>query len=244
VLVKENLGAQILQQLREELMAGFYEPGQKLKLRDIAARFGVSVTPVREALGRLVSEQALVQLDHRSVCVPVMDLARYDEVRDLRLELEGLAAARAAECGAPGTAAALREIHARLVAARAQGCAAAIMRENERFHRTVCEAAGMPMLRQLVETLWLQCGPLMHGMTRWPVARPAQHPHLDLIAAVQARDGARAREAMRRDILMSTDALRQYLAARMGGAEEGPGAGWAPRLAAAVATVSPASGGA
>ena len=74
-------------------MAGRYEPGQKLKLRDLAERLGTSVTPVREALARLVSDQVLVQIDHRSVCVAVLDLDGFDEVRALRLELEGKGAA-------------------------------------------------------------------------------------------------------------------------------------------------------
>src|ERR1039458_8941478 len=89
VLVKEGLAAQIYQHLRGDLMAGRYEPGQKLKLRDLADALGTSVTPVREALARLVSDQVVVQVDHRSVCVAVMDLAQFVEVRELRLDLEG-----------------------------------------------------------------------------------------------------------------------------------------------------------
>jgi hypothetical protein len=51
----------------------------------------------------------------------------------------------------------------------------------------------------------------MHGMTRWPVAKPKLHPHLVVIKALQARDGAMARAAIQQDIEMSTEALRRYL---------------------------------
>ena len=211
MLVTANLSVQIYQQLRHDLMIGRYEPGQKLKLRDLAATLGVSVTPVREALARLVSEQALTQLDRRSVCVTVMDLARFDEVRELRIDLEGRAAEHAAECASAADIANLEAVHDRLLDARARDCHADILLENEQFHLTLCQMARMPMLLRLVELLWLQCGPLMHGMTRWTVKQPQQHPHVTVVKALRAGDGKLASEAIREDIMMSTDALRRYL---------------------------------
>ena len=223
MLVKNNLGAQIYQQLRQELMAGRYEPGQKLKLRELADRLGVSVTPVREALARLVVDQALEQVDHRSVRVAIMDLARFHEVRELRLDLEGLGAENAALRASAADIRELRAIHVRLTTARAQNSYRGILQENESFHLTLCRVAGMPVLLRLVEALWLQCGPLMHGTTSWPTPRPRQHPHVGVIKALQAGDGAMARAAIQQDITMSTDALLGYLTSH----KEQPG--WARR---------------
>jgi DNA-binding GntR family transcriptional regulator len=211
MLVKEGLAAQVYQQLRQDLMAGRYEPGQKLKLRDLADALGTSVTPVREALARLVSDQVVVQVDHRSVCVAVMDLDQFIEVRELRLDLEGKGAEYAAARATAVDIAALRQIHARLLAARARASYTEILLANQQFHLELCRCARMPVLLRLVEALWVQCGPLMHGMTRWPVARPRPHPHLAVIDALRARDGARARDALRQDIMMSTEALHRYL---------------------------------
>jgi DNA-binding GntR family transcriptional regulator len=234
VLVTQNLGAQIYQKLRHDLMAGRYEPGQKLKLRDLAEQLGVSVTPVREALARLVSDQALMQVDRRSVSVAVMDLERYAEVRELRLDLEGRAAEHAAASATPADIAELQAIHARLVAARARDSHADILLENEQFHLTLCRIAGMPVLLRLVELLWLQCGPLMHGMTRWPVAKPKQHPHVTLIKALKARDGAMARTAIQQDIMMATQALQSYLTSHAERPE------WARRSMRPIAKDAPA----
>ena len=96
MVVTESLGAQVYQQLRRDLMAGRYEPGEKLKLRDLAEQLGISVTPVREALARLASDHAIVQLDHRSVRVAAMDIGRFNEIRELRMDLEAKAACHAA----------------------------------------------------------------------------------------------------------------------------------------------------
>jgi DNA-binding GntR family transcriptional regulator len=211
LLVKEGLGAQVYQHLRHDLMAGRYEPGQKLKLRDIAVGLGTSVTPVREALARLVSDHVLVQVDYRSVCVAVMDLDRFDEVRDLRLVLEGKGAEHAARCATPADIAELQTIHAQVVDARGRDCYPDILAANQAFHLSLCRTARMPMLLRLVETLWVQCGPLMHGMTRWPVVKPRKHPHVAIIEALEAGDSGAARAALQQDIMMSTDALRRYL---------------------------------
>jgi DNA-binding GntR family transcriptional regulator len=169
------------------------------------------VTPVREALARLVSDQVVVQVDHRSVCVAVMDLDQFIEVRELRLDLEGKGAEYAAARATAADIAALRRIPARLLVARARGSYTEILLANQQFHLELCRCARMPVLLRLVEALWVQCGPLMHGMTRWPVARPRPHPHLAVIDALRARDGARARDALRQDIMMSTEALHRYL---------------------------------
>lgn len=211
MLVTKNLSMQIYDKLRHELIIGRYEPGQKLKLRDLAKELNVSVTPVRSALAHLVSEQALMQIDRRSVCVAMMDLARFDEVRELRLDLEGRAAALAARYVSPAAVARLAAIHERLRDARARDCHADILLENGQFHLTLCQLARMPVLLRLVELLWLQCGPLMHGMTRWPTSEPRQHPHVTVIKTLRAGDGAAARQAIRQDITMSMDALRRYL---------------------------------
>lgn len=211
MLVKEGLAAQAYQRLSHDLMAGRYEPGQKLKLRDIAAGLGISVTPVREALARLAADQAVVQVDHKSVCVAVMDLDRFAEVRELRLDLEGKAAERAASCATPDDIEELRTIHAALVQARVRDSYPDILLANQQFHLNLCKSARMPVLLRLVETLWLQCGPLMHGMTRWPVAMPQPHPHLAVIKALKTHDGRIAREAIQQDIMVATEALRRYL---------------------------------
>ncbi len=207
MLVKQSLGFQAYRHLKDDLMAGRYEPGQKLKLRELADRLGVSVTPVREALARLVADQALRQVDHRSVRVPVMDDDRFHEVHALRLELEGRSAERAAASATKADIDALEATHARVVEGRRRNSHAEILLANQQFHLHLCESARMPVLLRLVEVLWLQCGPLMNGMTRWPVIKPKQHPHLAIVAALRAHDGPAAREALQQDIVMASTAL-------------------------------------
>ena len=82
--------------IRELLMTGELGPGEQLRQRDLAQRFGVSQTPVREAMRRLESEGLLSCDTHRGFTVVVADLGRVEENFRIRAALESLGASLAA----------------------------------------------------------------------------------------------------------------------------------------------------
>ncbi|MFZ6762277.1 GntR family transcriptional regulator [Roseomonas sp. KE0001] len=212
VIQAENVGAKVYQRLRLDLMRSRFRPGEKLKLRDLAAGLGVSPTPVREALARLVSENGLQQLDHRSVRVPVLTEARCREILELRAELEGRAAARAAEHSGPAGAEMLLAIHERMMAAVRERRLDDLLAENERFHMTLCGLARQPVLLRIIEGLWLQCGPLQAGLTQIRMKHPRdQHPHLEVIRGLREGDPSLARLAVQRDVSLYGDELLRRL---------------------------------
>lgn len=197
----ETLSEKVYASLRGALVGGRLAPGQRLVHRHLAQELGVSPTPVREALLRLVSENAL-DLDARGIAwVPRLHPDRYAEIMELREELEGRAAARAASLATAPDIAALRTIHTRLMRGRGASDGAVVTAENERFHFGVIALARMPVLQRLVGTLWTQIGPTIHLLTTVPrQLSPLGHPHEDLLAALAARDPAGARAAVERDL--------------------------------------------
>ncbi|MBR0657692.1 GntR family transcriptional regulator [Neoroseomonas oryzicola] len=197
----ETLAEKVYARLRSALVGGRLVPGQKLVHRQLAQDLGVSPTPVREALLRLVSEGAL-DLDARGIAwVPRLPRDRYAEIMELREELEGRAAARAATLATPADIAALRAIHARLMKGRRAEDGAIVLAENERFHFGVIAIARMPVLQRVVENLWTQVGPTISLLSSVPrKISPAGHPHDDLLKALEARDPAAARAAVERDL--------------------------------------------
>ncbi|MBR0681091.1 GntR family transcriptional regulator [Roseomonas eburnea] len=210
----ERVAVRVHQWLRQELMRSRFRPGEKLKLRSLAAELGVSLTPVREALARLVSENALEQVDHRSARVPILSDERLREVCELRMELEGKAAERAAERATPADADRLAAIHARMTEARIAGRAPEMLVENERFHMELCALSGMPVLLHIIEGLWLRCGPLNFSLLSMRfLHRPEEHPHHEIIRGLRAGDGALARLAVQRDIAVYSDAILRRLPA-------------------------------
>jgi len=233
-LNRESLTAQVHQHLRRALASGAFRPGEKLKLRELSERLGVSLTPVREALVRLVTDGVLVQVDHRSVRVPVLDSAAYLELCEVRAMLEGLAAERAAQRATERDIETVAAAHARIVAARRRGDHAGVVLENQEFHMAACRIARMPTVERLVENLWLQTGPVVIWLGRRPLPyQPKRHPHVVLIESLRARDGVAARQAMEQDIMLNAQALAPLLDELRAAEEPAP-----PRKPAAAAAVA------
>jgi len=214
-----TLGLHVHAELRDRLISGALVPGEKLSLRTVAAQVGVSIQPVREAVARLVADQAFEVLPNRAVRVPVLDVQRFVELTTIRLALEGFAAERAATLRSE---AALAEMRAHEAAfARQQHSArpdlAAAIRANRALHFAVYRAAGLPTLVSLIEGLWLRIGPLINLDLRGgsgPV-RMAQSVrcHARMVGGVAARDGTRARAGLEADI----EGAAKHIEARLRG---------------------------
>lgn len=200
-LTDTSLRGRVYDALREGLTAGRFLPGQKLTFRAIAAELGVSLTPVREALRRLVAEGGFEMQPNRSVRVPLMTRAKILELRDIRIAVESLAAAKAAERATPRQVAELRRIARELSAARARGDTVTDRQKIRAFHFTLYGIAEQPALLRVIEGLWLQTGPYMNlmypdyiGRARGPAARRR------ILTALTAHDSAAARREIAGDL--------------------------------------------
>jgi len=210
---KENLYAQTYRIIRKALMAGQFPPGHVLRLRPLADELGISVTPVREALLRLVSERALVSDTSRAIRVPVVEVGRFREIRDLRVMLEGRAAEIAARNATDATVGTLVSLQERLREARQARDFRGALAINEEFHFTVYGLSDMPVLYGLIEGLWVQIGPILTRIFDVADSRiVTDHPHDGVIAAFRARDGAAARIAIETDIVWAARHLEPTLA--------------------------------
>src|SRR5580698_7385700 len=96
-LFHETLQERTYQELRKAIREGRFTSGEMLTTRGLAAMLGVSPMPVREAVRRLAQEKTLEILPNRTTRVPLLSAQRFEELADARAELEGHAAARAAE---------------------------------------------------------------------------------------------------------------------------------------------------
>lgn len=196
-----SLRQQVYVSLREALTAGRFAPGQKVTFRYVAGVLGVSLTPVREALRRLVAEGAFEMQPNRSVRVPLMTRAKVLELRDMRMALEGLAAGKAALAASREQIAAIRRAAREIVIARGRGDGVTDRQKVREFHFAIYAAAGLPTLLRTIEGLWLQTGPYMNLLYPDFVASPrGPAGRLRIIAALEERDAATAGREMQQDI--------------------------------------------
>ncbi|MCJ2100130.1 GntR family transcriptional regulator [Methylobacterium longum] len=198
-IVKESLSERAYRELRVALMRGQLRPDTRLRLRPMSARFGISATPMREALLRLVSEKALALDARGSVVVPRLALDQLLEIRAIRTDLEGRAAA-AAIASPAGEIDALEAIHVQISQCHASRDFAQAVNLNTEFHLSLCRLGRMPILYEIVELLWVRCGPILSHLYDDGVPDWEPHPHRRIIDALRRGDSDTARDAVREDI--------------------------------------------
>jgi DNA-binding GntR family transcriptional regulator len=186
-------------------------PGEKLSLRSVASSLGVSMMPVREAVAHLVAGDALTVLPNRAVRVPIMTRRRFQELTRIRLLLEGHAAEQAALLRTKEDLVSIRNFDAlyRRAVQEPSADATAALRWNKDLHFAVYAAAQSPSLVAIIEGLWLKIGPVINLDLRSSTERlctgPSEKLHAQLLVAIEARDGAGARDAVVADISTSAD---------------------------------------
>lgn len=200
--------------LRQWVTVGRFLPGQRLKIRTVAAEMRVGEMPVRAALQRLAAEGALVNVPHAGVTVPRLSLPEFDDLLQMRMLLEGEAAERgAARLGAEGHKAMLA-LSQRMAKALAKGDGDAYLAANEDFHVMLYKAAGSPLLFSLIDTLWLKAGPISNRLFDTPeTSAVLNDAHEDMVKALGKRDSAGVRRAVEKDIFVAGQLLRQRLKA-------------------------------
>jgi DNA-binding GntR family transcriptional regulator len=193
--------------LRTRILHGEMVPGQAVTLRGLAADLGVSITPVREAVRRLIAERALEMTPTGRVLCPVLDRGALEALLTARALLEPELAARAIAHADQTLLADLHRLDNALESAIARGEAEAYVRTNTAFHATLHAAARAPALVALVESVWLQLNPSMRVLTgRLGTASLADH-HAEAMAALAARDETALRAAIRADVMQAAALL-------------------------------------
>ena len=190
----------IYRALRLRIMYGELPPGAALTLRGISKEFDVSMTPVREALRRLVAEGALTLSASGRATTPELSNDRIEELAALRALLETELASRALPRAHVALIERLQAIDLQVATAVARQDAVGYIKANLEFHRTLYLRAQAPAMLALAETVWLQLGPTMRAL--YGKLRRSEPPkdHKLMLAALKAGDEPTLRLAVRSDV--------------------------------------------
>jgi DNA-binding GntR family transcriptional regulator len=211
--------------LKDAIMGGHFLPGQKITVRLLAEEFGTSPMPVREAVRRLVAEQALEILPNRTVIIPLLSPQQLTDLRRIRVAFEGLATAWAAETISKDEVDQLTRLHNEMRAVLAAGQYRDYLDKNREFHFVIYRAARSPKLLPILESLWLQIGPyfnLLEGKTN---TEKLFDLHARAITALSRHKGERACEAIQQNISYSADVLIDSIPPSPGPAARTPTSG-------------------
>ncbi|MBI1171057.1 FCD domain-containing protein [bacterium] len=203
---RDTVQDRVYGELRRALIGGLFAPGQVLTIRQLADALMTSTMPVRDALGRLITERAVEMLPNRSIRVPPVTLERIEDLLRARILIEGEAITLAAARVTPALLTTIRAIMVEWEEMRLGGNPETVDREaalNQAFHFEIYRACGSTILLPMIESLWLQSGPF----TRAAIfafseagAQDAARFHHDIVRALEMGDGPAARLALVADI--------------------------------------------
>ncbi len=198
---------EIYLQLRQALIVGDMVPGQALSARTLAERFGTSLIPVRDALRRLYAEHALAVLQNRTFYVPKMSRRRFQELLQVRLNLESMLTRRAAEAMTPDMLVELEAINAEMQSAVPANEVRRYLIANHRFHFRIYREADSLAVFPIVESLWMQVGPFLNGVFTQAGTQSARDNHTQVLKALRRRDAVAAADAIAKDLADAADVI-------------------------------------
>jgi len=197
------------------VLFGDLAPGQAVTIQGLCERLGAGMTPVREALRRLIAEGALEFQGNRRVSVPLLDAGNIGELIYARQWLDPHLAERATERATQNDLDHLTEIDDDLDRAILRGDMRGYLELNYRFHRTLYEMAMAPILTEVADGLWLRFGPSLRVVCGRVGTEGLPDRHKDLLSAMRAGDAEAAAQAIRADVVQGMEQVRQSLSRRL-----------------------------
>ncbi|MBX8691800.1 FCD domain-containing protein [Mycobacterium sp. 20091114027_K0903767] len=207
---RPQLAEDVARLVRRRIFDGTYPAGNYIRLEQLAAELGISVTPVREALFGLRTEGLLTQQPRRGFLVLPVTRRDIDDVAGVQAHIGGQLALRAAGQISDAQLDELDRIQRELEDAYARDDHDAAVRLNHAFHRGVNRAAESPKLAQLMSQITRYAlesvYPTVEG---WP--EQSTHDHRRILAALKERDGNAARDAMAEHLCAASKPLSDHL---------------------------------
>lgn len=184
--------------LMDDIAAGALAPGERLDEVRLTERFGVSRTPVREALGRLTAQGILVPGEKRGVRVARYSREELAQIFETMHEIETACARLASQRLTLLVRAQIEAAQAKCISAAQAGDLQSYMRANEAFHMTIYKATGNPYMAELASDFRRRTGPFRAKKfaTKADLVASAQS-HESLIAGIFSEDSKAAADGMR-----------------------------------------------
>jgi DNA-binding GntR family transcriptional regulator len=203
----QSVADQVYEVLRERIASGEIERGSRLHQEDLAKEFGVSRTPVREALRRLAAEGLVDLFANRGARVATATDEQLRSSYETRLVVEPGAARMAAERGLDGPMALMRAAIAE--EERAGRSPAKHFKSNRAFHLALVKATGNPQLVQFMEHVWIgRIGATLYEDRIDSDGLIADHDaHRSIADAIESGDGESAEELARGHLLRAMELL-------------------------------------
>lgn len=196
---QSKLRESVYNSLRNSFTLGEFAPGDVVSLRYLADQLGTSITPVREAVRRLVAEGALEDTPSRKLMVPQFSYSRMHDLKKARLALEALVLDQAMDKIKPEDIADLKVV---LRERHDSDLVGPDLQQNYDFHFKLYRHSNSEVLLPIVESLWLRYGAYLNLIIRHQDAAllPEHKHHHEILDAISSGDREAAQAALATDI--------------------------------------------
>lgn len=209
-IVRSSLHDTLVSHLRELILRGELRPGDKLPEQLLCERFGVSRTPMREAVKVLAAEGVLRLQVNRGAIVAETTPEEIEELFPIMAALEAVAGEQACRKASDAQIARLRQLHNAMVSHYRAGEEAAYLRHNRLIHEAIVEMTGNATLASMYQQMLTR----IHAV-RFTVAKTADQwqkaiaEHEQIVSALERRDGALLAELLKAHVLETTVRITQ-----------------------------------
>ncbi|MFC7052529.1 GntR family transcriptional regulator [Hansschlegelia quercus] len=212
-IIRHSLYQSLVAPLREMIMQGELRPGEKVPEEQLCERFGVSRTPIREALKVLAAEGALEILPHRGAIVSRISEEKIAELFPIMASLERLAGSLACERATDADVARVKNLHEQMMACYRSGDEPGYLRFNRLIHETFFEIAGNATLVAFYQQILTRINACRFVVRKKPEHwRNAVAEHEEMIGLLEARAGAELGELLERHVTGTTVGIaRAYI---------------------------------
>jgi DNA-binding GntR family transcriptional regulator len=198
--------------LRQEILTCSLSPGQVVSERELARRYDMSKTPIREALSQVCHDRLMHRLPGRGYMVAPITIKDIQDLFDLRLILELTVAERAAQHSSPEQIAVLKELSVVSYSLDDPESHINFLETNRAFHLALAETAQNRRLQDMLEGLLIEMDRLFHlGLRLRDSSQEMVNEHKEVVAALENGDVDEVQDAIRRQIISSKDRIMEAI---------------------------------
>jgi DNA-binding GntR family transcriptional regulator len=208
---KNRLQDNAYAQLLEFVLNGDIAAGQIMTIQALSEMFGISTTPIREALQRLVAMQALTVVSGRSIGVPPLSMERLTDLNRVRCIFEGATAEWAVDNVSDSVIDQLDKIEQSMESAIRKRDVKRFLKLNREFHFVIYRLSGSKTACETIERYWLQASPFFHQMYTLNRYEHAKAGHRTILDALKRRDKQGVARGIREDIQDGSQLLADVL---------------------------------
>ena len=211
-IVRRSLHGEVIELLRDMIIEGELKPGEKIIEQELSQRFGVSRTPLREALKVLASEGLVVLAPNRGASVARITQQEIDELFPIMGALEALAGELAVKNITEQALARFRGLHNKMISYYERRDSRRYSAINRAIHEAIFEVAGNATLSSLYQTMIVRTHAVRFiakkSMKRW---KEAVEDHNKMMDALLARDGSALAETLKNHLRHKAETVYETL---------------------------------